>query len=126
MAGVKAVDITGLDVAPLPVTINDVELEENIKDSLERDTFIGEYDIVVNVRSGVAELYGKMNTYFEKMRAEDLAASIAGIYFVDNNIGVNRDWSRYHYRPYMDLDNFFSAAPEKELTVFICSDSHFS
>jgi osmotically-inducible protein OsmY len=93
-------------VAPLPVTLNDVELEENIKDALERDTFIGEYDVVVDVRSGVAELYGKVNTYFEKMRAEDVASSIAGIYYVNNNIGVNRDWSRYHYRPYMDLDNF--------------------
>jgi osmotically-inducible protein OsmY len=95
-----------LKIAPLPVTINDDELEESIREALDRDTYVDEYDIVVNVRSGVAELYGRVNSFFEKMRAEDLASTIAGIYYVNNNIGVNRDWSLYRYRPYRDLDNF--------------------
>ncbi len=95
-----------LKVAPLPVTLNDTELEENIKDALDRDAYVDEYDIVVNVRSGVAELYGNVNSYYEKMRAENVASTLAGIYFVNNNIVVSREWAPYYYNPYLDQDDF--------------------
>ena len=101
-----------LKAAPLPVTINDNELAQNIEDALDRDAYVGGYDILVNVRSGVAGLYGKVNTYFEKMRAENLASTIAGIYFVNNNIAVARKWSPYLYSPYMHQDSFPGEAYE--------------
>jgi osmotically-inducible protein OsmY len=40
------------------------------------------------------------------MRAENVASTIAGIYFVNNNIDVARKWSPYHYSPYIQQDNF--------------------
>jgi osmotically-inducible protein OsmY len=95
-----------LKVAPLPVTINDTELAQNIEDVLDRDAYLDVYEIQVNVRSGVAELYGKVNTNFEKMRAENLTSTIAGIYFVNNHIAVARNWAPYHYSPYTHQDNF--------------------
>jgi osmotically-inducible protein OsmY len=101
-----------LKVAPLPVTINDTELAQNIEHALDRDAYVDVYDIQVNVRSGVAELYGKVNTYFEKMRAENLASTIAGIYFVNNHIDVARNWAPYHYSPYMHQDRFPGEAYE--------------
>jgi len=101
-----------LKVAPLPVTINDTELAQNIKDALDRDAYVDVYDIQVNVRSGVADLYGNVNTYFEKMRAENLASTIAGIYFVNNNIAVARNWSPYLYSPYMNQERFPGEAYE--------------
>ncbi|MEX1301489.1 MAG: BON domain-containing protein [Desulfotignum sp.] len=101
-----------LKVAPLPVAINDRELAQNIEDTLDRDAYVEGYDIQVNVRSGVAELYGKVTTYFEKMRAENLASTIAGIYFVNNYIAVARKWSPYHHSPFMHPDNFPGKAYE--------------
>ena len=101
-----------LKVAPLQVTINDTELAQNIENALDRDAYVDVYDIQVNVRSGVAELYGKVNTYFEKMRAENLASTIAGIYFVNNHIAVARNWAPYHYSPYMHQDRFTGDAYE--------------
>ncbi len=101
-----------LKVAPLPVTINDTELAQNIEHALDRDAYVDVYDIQVNVRSGVAELYGKVNTYFEKMRAENLASTIAGIYFVNNHIAVVRNWAPYHYSPFMHQDRFPGEAYE--------------
>jgi osmotically-inducible protein OsmY len=95
-----------LKVAPLPVTINDTELAQNIKDALDRDAYVDEYEILVNVRSGVAELYGKVNSHYEKMRAENLASTVAGIYFVNNHITVARKWAPYHYSPYMRQESF--------------------
>jgi osmotically-inducible protein OsmY len=101
-----------LKVAPLPVTINDTELAQNIEDALDRDSYVDDYDLLVNVRSGVAELYGKVNTHFEKMRAENLASTISGIYFVNNHIAVARNWSPYHYSPYLNQDSFPGKAYE--------------
>lgn len=95
-----------LKVAPLPVTLSDTELEEDIKAALDRDAYVDEYDIVVNVRSGVAELYGNVNSHYEKMRAENVASTIAGIYHVNNNIVVDKGWAPYYYNPYLDQDDF--------------------
>lgn len=91
----------------LPQTnIRDSELEEKINQALERDAYLDFYEISVNVRHGVVRLYGEVQTPFEKVRAEDVASMIQGVFAVDNNILSRRMWLPFVYNPYVDENTF--------------------
>ncbi len=94
-----------LKVKPLPVFVNDTELEQIIENAFKRDTYVEDYEITVDVNNGVADLYGSVDTYFEKARAEDVASIIQGIYAVDNNIQIQKGWIPYFYNPFVDETN---------------------
>lgn len=92
----------------LPKTnIRDSEIEGKISRALARDAYLDAYDISVNVRHGVARLYGEVQTGFEKARAGDVASVIPGVFAVDNNIHSRRVWRPFVYNPYVD-DHTFS------------------
>lgn len=91
-----------LKVKPLPVFVNDAELEQKIENAFERDTYVEDYEIAVVVNNGIADLFGSVDTSFEKARAEDVASMIRGIYAVDNNIQVQKGWVPYYYNPFVD------------------------
>ena len=65
---------------------SDSELEQRIEAALERDAYVDGYEVHVDVRSGVAALYGRVDTGFEKIRAEDVAGTLPGIFAVENKV----------------------------------------
>lgn len=87
------------------VTINDVKLEQKIENAFNRDAYVNSYEISVDVNNGVADLFGRVDTYFEKVRAEDVASIIRGIYSVNNNIMVQKGWFPYYYNPFVDVNH---------------------
>jgi osmotically-inducible protein OsmY len=81
--------------------ITDLEMEESITDALKRSPFLEEYDVSVDVRNSVANLYGTVDTYFEKSQADDIASRTKGVVGVDNNLDV-RNTELLVYEPFVD------------------------
>ncbi|MBD3392987.1 MAG: BON domain-containing protein [Chitinivibrionales bacterium] len=88
--GVRLVE-NDIKVRP-PDPAGDEELEQNLARALRWDPVVERYEIVPMVRNRKAYLYGKVDTYFERSRAEETAAGIDGIAAVENNIMVDYAW----------------------------------
>lgn len=72
------------EAAPL----RDAELAKEVKEALRRDPYLHTDDIDVEVVSGEVYLDGDVETVFEKMRADDVAARTRGVTGIHNEIDV--------------------------------------
>lgn len=68
--------------------MTDMTLKQTILDALEFDPSIDAASIGVSVDNGVVTLSGHVPTYFEKMKAEDLAIAIRGVKAIAQEIEV--------------------------------------
>ncbi|MFW5810688.1 MAG: BON domain-containing protein [Thermodesulfobacteriota bacterium] len=80
----------------------DQRVESRVQNALVRDPYVDRYDITVDVINGVANLYGTVDSYFEKAQADDVAARVSGVVAVDNNIAVEDVSDPYLYDPYVE------------------------
>jgi len=88
------------------VVISDEKVEDRIRKALKRDPYVDRYEITVGVVNGVANLYGNVDSYFEKSQADEVASRVNGVVMVDNNLIVQEDYGPYTYDPYVD-DRYF-------------------
>jgi osmotically-inducible protein OsmY len=97
-----------------PVNIpEDSELKADITSSLQKHPLVDRFQINVYVINGVAYLNGKVDTYFEKSQAENIASKTTGVVDVKNNLEVKGSgdydyydyygWNTY-YPPSYDID----------------------
>jgi osmotically-inducible protein OsmY len=91
-----------IKVTPLPLPLNNQELEQKIKNRFKRDAYMEASEITVNVLSGIVNLYGTVDTHYEKARAEDLASEVKGVYAVNNHLLIHKVWDPFVYKPYVD------------------------
>lgn len=77
-------------------------IEKKIEDALLRDPYVSSYQITVDVTGAVADLSGTVDSYFEKVQAEDIASKVRGVILVDNNLTVENDYDAYIYDPYVE------------------------
>jgi len=82
------------------------KLTASIQDAFLRDPMIEGLDIVVSANNGVVYLNGKVDSYYEKFYAEDLASEEEGVVAIENSIEV-RDDDDYHYYDYYDWNSYF-------------------
>lgn len=75
-------------------TSTDVDIAEHVRQALDRDVLIDRYDITVKVFNHKVSLYGTVDSYYEKWRAEHVAARVAGVVDVQNSLKVNYEWPR--------------------------------
>ena len=68
--------------------MTDMKLKQTILDALEFDPSIDAASIGVSVDNGVVSLSGHVPTYFEKMKAEDIAIAIRGVKAIAQEIEV--------------------------------------
>ena len=78
------------------------DVAKAVRAALARDAYVEPYEITVTVRNGVANLYGTVDSYFEKLQAEDVASRVAGVVLVNNDIKVEDNHTPYIYNPYVD------------------------
>jgi osmotically-inducible protein OsmY len=84
-------------------------IEKKIEDAFLRDPYVSSYEIEVDVIGGVAVLSGTVDSYYEKVQAEDIAAKVSGVLVVDNDLAVRKDYDPYFYDPYVEdryLDDY--------------------
>ncbi|MFO8013242.1 MAG: BON domain-containing protein [Phycisphaerae bacterium] len=84
--------------------ISDTEIVENLREALRRDPFIEGFEVTVSVVDGVAHLYGSVDSYFEKGRADDVASRTKGVVAVRNNLDVAGEGQPLTYEPFLEED----------------------
>ncbi len=70
----------------------DEKIKKNVIKVLDRDPYLGRYDLEVDVVNGRVILSGTVDWFFEKARARDVIAGLAGVISVDNNIISSAEW----------------------------------
>lgn len=70
----------------------DDDLETQVAMALRSDIYVDRYDVTVDADTGWVYLSGKVNTSFEKNRAERAAESVKGVIGVVNNIDYHYQW----------------------------------
>lgn len=87
--GVQSVD-NHLEVKlPIALPLPDDELAERVKKVLEWNADIGSSrDIRVSVNGGWVTLEGTVETYWKKLRAEELISTLSGVLGVTNGLAV--------------------------------------
>lgn len=81
--------------------VSDETVEQNVREALLRDPYVSRYEITVSAHDGTLDLYGTVDSYFEKGEAEDVASRVNGVVAVRNHLNVSsaRDWLAYN--PYV-------------------------
>jgi osmotically-inducible protein OsmY len=98
--GVRWVD-NRIKVIP-DLQLSEPTVEKMVQDALLRDPYVSSYQILVDVTAGVARLSGTVDSYFEKLQAEDVASKVGGVILVDNDLAVRKDYDPYIYDPYVE------------------------
>lgn len=87
--------------------VRDDESAKRIRAAFERDPYVERFEILVHVEDGTAYLNGTVDSFYEKHRAEQLAATATGIGSVRNRLVVYDDrlplvWEPriFDYNPY--------------------------
>lgn len=86
-AGVLRVD-NDLEVHPETVRADDA-VAKDIREAFARAPVIEATEITVEVSHGEANLYGRVDSRFDKRQAEDLAAGIIGVTEIQNHLMVD-------------------------------------
>jgi osmotically-inducible protein OsmY len=111
---------------PLP----DLQLEENVRNALQRDNLLERYEFTVSVINQKAYLYGTVDSHYEKMWAEDVASRVAGVTEVANYIIVNQTWEwksdaeikadvegELFWSPYVDSEDITVEVEDGDVTL---------
>jgi osmotically-inducible protein OsmY len=98
--GVMGVD-NRIKVRPIVQTSSQI-IANKIEAALLRDPYVSSYRISVEVSDGVASLNGTVDSYFEKLQAEDVASKVRGVILVDNDLNVRKEYDPYIYDPYVE------------------------
>ncbi len=106
-AGADARNVTGVlgvwnRVKVRPPHVADDELEMRALGNVVRDPIVDSHDIEITADDGKIRLDGTVNTYWEKMRAEDLVSRARGVQDVDNALDVRDHYTPLVYGPYVD------------------------
>lgn len=80
----------------------DEMVEERIEDALIQNPYVQSYEITTVVDNGLVDLYGTVDSFFEKSQAEEAASNVRGAVVIDNNIVVTNSTIPYVYDPYVD------------------------
>lgn len=83
----------------------DGTIETDVREALLRDPYVERYEVTVDAHDGTVYLLGSVDSFFEKAQAADVAARVAGVTRVANNLTV--DDSPYAFDPYVDDWNIY-------------------
>lgn len=82
--------------------LSDAQIKDRIVQALARDALVESYEITANVHDGNVDLYGTVDTFFEKSQADDVVSRVNGVIDVDNHLVVSDLYEPYIYDPYVD------------------------
>jgi osmotically-inducible protein OsmY len=100
----------------------DMEITSNVSNMLLWSDNVISSDIRVKTEDGVVTLSGSVNTYWEKMEAEDIAASALGVVDVINLLDVNLTGTFIDAEIETDIENAFRRSiiiDEKKVNVSV-------
>jgi osmotically-inducible protein OsmY len=90
-----------------PEAPSDSEIAANVRKAIKRDPYLQKKEITVSVVAGTAHLFGSVDSYFEKGRADDIASRSYGVTEVDNALQVETPKHPLAYDPYIYDDYMY-------------------
>ncbi len=69
----------------------DDTIAEDIQEGLQRDAYVERYDVQVQVENGLAQLRGDVDSLYAREQAEAIAARVAGVIDIRNQLEVVAD-----------------------------------
>jgi osmotically-inducible protein OsmY len=81
-----------IDVRPV-FSLTDEEIELNVEQALLWNPVVERFELTVFVRNKKVYLYGRVDSNYEKMEAEDVASRVNGVVSVANKIQVDDVWT---------------------------------
>jgi osmotically-inducible protein OsmY len=100
--------------------ISDAVIEDRVRSALLYDPLTDSYQIRANAKGGTVTLEGKVESTFERARANDTAAGVSGVKRVENRIELERpeiawvyNWYLDPYDPYVETWHYVPAKPAK-------------
>ncbi len=87
--------------------VSDATLKKEIEAALTQDPWVEAPEVKVRVQGGHAYLDGEVDSYFEKVRADTVAAKVWGVKEVTNRLRVT-DGAAITYNPYIDDLYFYN------------------
>lgn len=111
-----------------PVFIpEDSELEADIANALLEDPVVEKWEVDVTAKNGVIYLNGSVDSYFEKIQAEDIASRTRGVIAVENNLSINDPndvyfydyygWNSYYPPFHVEVDNIYKTDEQIESDI---------
>jgi osmotically-inducible protein OsmY len=86
--------------------ITDEELTLRVRNILDWSADVNASGISISVKAGTVYLQGTVNTYWEKMKAEEIVSNLQGVTVIDNRIVVN---PVYKYEDVTITENIINA-----------------
>lgn len=88
--------------------VKDDTLTQRIQDAVGRDVYLDRFQMTIRVRNQKAYLYGDVDSFYEKERAEDIISQITGVADVQNNLTVLNTWTpKEDQRVESDIEKHF-------------------
>jgi len=78
----------------------DAAIQDSVESALKRDVFVEAYEVTPTVHNGIVDLYGTVDSHFEKAQADDAASRCNGVIDVRNHLVVT-DPDPFIYDPYV-------------------------
>ncbi len=104
-------------------TIADSDLQKAVQDALLRDSVLSLQDVrVVVVDDGSVRLHGEVDSHFERLQAEDVAARVEGVSDLQNWIESRSPWAGVRHPWIYDWDPYERDIGEKEPAKASSSD----
>jgi len=79
------IDVNYLESIPIPT---DEEMQSNIENALAWDPNVEIHDISLNVKHGWVTVEGTTDSFWKKVKAEDIVSNMAGVIGVTNKLAV--------------------------------------
>ncbi|MFW5821710.1 MAG: BON domain-containing protein, partial [Bacteroidota bacterium] len=76
------------------------ELESEISSAFKKDPLIDKWQIEIKTDHGIVYLNGTVDSYFEKLHAEEIASKIDGVVDIQNNLVVYNNDEAYFFNYY--------------------------
>ncbi len=80
---------------------SDKAIARDVRQTLRRDPYVERYEVDVSVVDGTVYLAGRVDSYFEKAQADDLASRVDGVETVSNALEVVDTRAALIYDPYV-------------------------
>lgn len=81
----------------------DADIKQRVESALARDPFVDTHEISVIVSGGTVKLYGLVDDYFEKSRADQAVERVKGVVATANNLDVRNRHSALIYDPFVSI-----------------------
>jgi osmotically-inducible protein OsmY len=110
--------------------LQDYQIEEDVRNALQRNNLLERYEFTVSVINQTAYLYGTVDSHYEKMLAKDVASRVVGVTEVVNYITVSQVWEwksdteikvdvegELFWSPYVDSEDITVKVKDGDVTL---------